>query len=124
MAKKKEENQKPVEFNPGDIVKVHVKIFEEEGKVRLQTFEGVVIRKRGSGDSQTFTVRRVSYGEGVERIFPVKSPIIDHIELVRKGKVRRAKLYYLRGLKGKKAKIGEQREEKTEEKLEPAALEA
>lgn len=109
MTKTKE--KEPVSFSPGDTVKVHVKILEEEGKVRIQVFEGVVIRRRGQGLSETFTVRRVSYGEGMERIFPLNSPMIDHIEVVKKGQVRRAKLYYLRGRKGKKAKINEQRED-------------
>lgn len=117
MAKKKKEKQDEVKFSPGDTVKVYVKI-PEEGKVRIQMFEGVVIRKRGRGISQTFTVRRVSYGEGVERIFPLFSPIIDRIELVKKGKVRRAKLYYLRGIKGKKAKIGEKKDLVEHDKVE------
>lgn len=82
-------------FNVGDTVKVYVKIVEED-KTRLQTFEGVVIKKRGRGLSETFTVRRISYGEGVERIFPVNSPSVEKIEVVKSGKVKRAKLYYLR----------------------------
>lgn len=89
-------------FNVGDTVKVYVKIAEEE-KTRLQTFEGVVIRKRGKGLSGTFTVRRISYGEGVERIFPLHSPSIDRVEVVKPAKARRAKLYYLRQKVGKKA---------------------
>jgi large subunit ribosomal protein L19 len=109
MARKKNDAPKLVDFKTGDTVKVHVKIQEEEGKVRIQVFEGVVIRKRGGGVSETFTVRRVSYGEGVERIFPLHSPIIDRIELVRKGKVRRSRLYYLRDRKGKSAKIAEKK---------------
>ncbi|MBU1088006.1 MAG: 50S ribosomal protein L19 [Candidatus Omnitrophica bacterium] len=114
MVKKINDQPKLVDFGPGDTVKVHVKIQEEEGKVRIQTFEGVVLRKRGGGISETFTVRRVSYGEGVERIFPLHSPIIDRVELVKKGKVRRARLYYLRDRKGKKAKIEEKKEVKAE----------
>ena len=110
MAKKKTDVPRLVDFSPGDTVKVHVKIQEEEGKVRIQVFEGVVMRKRGGGVSETFTVRRVSYGEGVERVFPLHSPIIDHVELVRKGKIRRARLYYLRDRKGKSAKIQEKKE--------------
>ena len=109
MAKKRDDQPRIVDFGPGDTVKVHVKIQEEEGKVRIQIFEGVVLRKRGGGVSETFTVRRISYGEGVERIFPLHSPIIDRIELIKRGKVRRARLYYLRGRKGKRAKIEEKK---------------
>ena len=90
----------------GDYIKVHAKIIEGT-RERIQVFEGTVIGKKGSGLKETFTVRRVSYGVGVERIFPVNSPRIDHIELVRKGVVRRAKLYYLRDRVGKAAKIKE-----------------
>jgi large subunit ribosomal protein L19 len=90
----------------GDYIKVHAKIIEGN-RERIQVFEGTVIAKKGSGLKETFTVRRVSYGVGVERIFPVNSPRIDHIELVRKGVVRRAKLYYLRDRVGKAAKIKE-----------------
>ena len=90
----------------GDFIKVHAKIIEGT-RERIQVFEGTVIGKKGSGLKETFTVRRVSYGVGVERIFPVHSPRIDHIELVRKGVVRRAKLYYLRDRVGKAAKIKE-----------------
>lgn len=93
-------------FSPGDTVKVHVKVLEGD-KERLQAFEGVVIRKRGSGLGATFTVRKVTYGVGVERIFPIHSPMIEKIECVRRGRVRRAKLYYLRKLKGKAARISE-----------------
>lgn len=115
MAKKKSDEPKIAKFEPGDTVKVHVKIQEEEGKVRIQVFEGVVIRKKGGGVSETFTVRRLSYGEGVERIFPLNSPIIDRIQVTRKGKVRRAKLYYLRDRKGKKAKVLEKKKVLKEE---------
>ena len=95
------------EFHPGDTVRVHVKIREGE-KERLQAFEGTVIaRKHGSPD-ETFTVRKISFGQGVERIFPVHSPVIDRVELLRRGSVRRAKLYYLRKLRGKAARIREQ----------------
>src|SRR3989338_10901331 len=98
-------------FNIGDTVRVYVKI-KEEDKIRLQAFEGAVIRKRGSGASATFTVRRISYGEGIERIFPVNSPNVDHIEVLKEGKVRRAKLYYLRDLVSKKkSKIEEKQGE-------------
>lgn len=93
-------------FGPGDTVRVHVKVVEGN-RERIQVFEGIVIRRRGAGLSETFTVRRVSYGVGVERTFPVHSPRIDHIEVVRKGQVRRAKLYYLRELRGKAARIKE-----------------
>ena len=94
------------EFRPGDTVRVHVRLKEAEGeKERIQPFEGVVIAKRGRLNSATFTVRRVSFGIGVERIFPVNSPMISAIEVIRQGRVRRAKLYYLRGRKGKAARI-------------------
>jgi large subunit ribosomal protein L19 len=96
------------DFHPGDTVKVHVKIKEGE-KERIQVFEGTVIRKRRGASRSSFTVRKISYGVGVERIFPTHSPVIDRIELVQRGRVRRAKLYYLRGLKGKAARIREQR---------------
>ena len=96
------------DFRAGETIKVHVKIKEGE-KERIQVFEGIVIRKRQGASRASFTVRKVSYGVGVERIFPTHSPAIDHIEVIQKGKVRRAKLYYLRGLKGKAARIREQR---------------
>jgi large subunit ribosomal protein L19 len=93
-------------LRPGDTVRVHVRLKEGEGdKERLQPFEGVVIRKRGQQDGATFTVRRVSFGIGVERIFPMNSPMISSIEVLQQGRVRRAKLYYLRALKGKAARI-------------------
>ncbi len=93
-------------FLVGDTVKVHVKI-KEGDKERIQIFEGVVIARRNGDLRSSFTVRKISFGQGVERIFPLHSPIIDKIEVSKKGKVRRAKLYYLRGLKGKAAKIKE-----------------
>ena len=93
------------DFAPGDTVRVHVRIKESETKERLQAFEGVVISKKGRASSATFTVRRVSFGVGIERIFPLHSPTISSIEVVGKGKVRRARLYYLRDLKGKAARI-------------------
>ncbi|MBW2545290.1 MAG: 50S ribosomal protein L19 [Deltaproteobacteria bacterium] len=93
-------------FKPGDTVKVHVKIIEGQ-KERVQVFQGSVIRKRAGQNRATFTVRKVSSGIGVERTFPLHSPIIDKIEIVMKGRVRRSRLYYLRGLKGKKARIKE-----------------
>ena len=95
------------DFGPGDTVKVHVKVREGE-KERIQVFEGVVIGRRGGGVRETFTVRKVSYGIGVERIFPVHSPSIDRIQVIRHGKVRRAKLYFLRSLKGKAARLEEE----------------
>ncbi|MBB3906188.1 large subunit ribosomal protein L19 [Anoxybacillus rupiensis] len=94
------------EFRPGDTVRVHVKVVEGN-RERIQVFEGVVIKRRGAGVSETFTVRKVSYGVGVERTFPVHTPKIAKLEVVRRGKVRRAKLYYLRQLRGKAARIKE-----------------
>jgi large subunit ribosomal protein L19 len=96
------------DFNPGDTVKVHARIREGD-KERVQVFQGVVIRKRGGTTGATFTVRKVSYGVGVERVFPMHSPIIDRVEILTRGKVRRAKLYYLRNLRGKAARIKEKR---------------
>jgi large subunit ribosomal protein L19 len=95
------------EFSPGDTVRVYVKI-KEGDKERLQAFEGVVIARKHGGVNSTFTVRKISFGHGVERIFPVYSPVIDRVEMVRRGVVRRAKLYYLRNLRGKAARIREQ----------------
>ncbi len=94
------------EFRPGDTVKVHVKIKEGE-KERIQVFEGTVLARKNTGMGETITVRKVSFGQGVERIFPLNAPIIDRIDVVRTGKVRRAKLYYLRKLKGKAARLKE-----------------
>ncbi|MBI4619784.1 MAG: 50S ribosomal protein L19 [Desulfobacterales bacterium] len=96
------------DFEPGDTIKVHSKIIEGD-KQRIQVFEGVVIGRKGGGSRETFTVRKISYGVGVERIFPLHSPRIAKIEVVRKGLVRRAKLYYLRELRGKAARIKERR---------------
>ncbi|KQY38232.1 MULTISPECIES: 50S ribosomal protein L19 [Nocardia] len=95
-------------FRPGDTLNVHVKVIEGS-KERIQVFKGVVIRRHGGGIGETFTVRKVSFGVGVERTFPVHSPNIDHIDVVTRGDVRRAKLYYLRDLRGKAAKIKEKR---------------
>ena len=95
-------------FRAGDTLKVHVRVIEGS-RERVQVFQGVVIRRQGGGIRETFTVRKVSFGVGVERTFPVHSPNIDHIEVVTRGDVRRAKLYYLRELRGKKAKIKEKR---------------
>src|ERR1051325_9338576 len=96
-------------FRPGDTVNVHVKVVEGN-RSRIQQFKGVVIRRQGSGVRETFTVRKVSFNVGVERTFPVHTPIVEKIEVVTRGDVRRAKLYYLRDLRGKKAKIKEKRE--------------
>lgn len=93
-------------FRPGDTVRVHVKVVEGT-RERIQVYEGVVIKRRGGGISETFTVRKISYGVGVERTFPVHTPKIAQLEVIRRGKVRRAKLYYLRNLRGKKARIKE-----------------
>ena len=97
------------EFRPGDTVKVHVRVVEGN-RSRIQVFQGVVIRRQGGGIRETFTVRKVSFGVGVERTFPVHTPVVERIELVTRGDVRRAKLYYLRELRGKAAKIKEKRE--------------
>lgn len=104
-------------FEIGDTVRVHAKVVEGE-KERIQVFEGVVIGRKGGRNSETFTVRKVSYGVGVERIFPIHSPILSRIEVVRQGKVRRAKLFYLRAKKGKKARV-EEREFAQEPKAGP-----
>jgi large subunit ribosomal protein L19 len=94
------------DFEPGDTVIVNVKVVEGE-RTRIQAYEGVCIGRSGHGLNESFTVRKISYGEGVERVFPLLAPMIDSIKLVRRGKVRRAKLYYLRGLRGKAARISE-----------------
>jgi large subunit ribosomal protein L19 len=94
------------EFRPGDTIRVHVRI-KEGDKERLQAFEGTVIARKNTGMGETITVRKVSFGQGVERIFPVNAPVIDHIDVIRTGRVRRARLYYLRGLKGKAARLRE-----------------
>ena len=94
------------EFGPGDTVRVHAKVVEGE-RERIQVFEGVVIRRKNAGSSSNFTVRRISHDVGVERSFPIYSPRLDKVEVVRRGKVRRAKLYYLRGRTGKRARIKE-----------------
>ncbi len=99
-------NPKIAEFGPGDTVRVHAKVVEGE-RERIQVFEGVVIRRRNAGSSSNFTVRRVTHEIGVERTFPIYSPRLDKVEVVRKGKVRRAKLYYLRGRTGRAARIKE-----------------
>jgi large subunit ribosomal protein L19 len=115
------------EFRPGDTLKVNVKVvdvtYDEKSKQnktreRLQAFEGVCIARQGEGLNESFTVRKISYGEGVERVFPVYSPLVDSVQIVRKGKVRRAKLYYLRGRRGKAARIAERQGAEGEESAE------
>ncbi len=106
------------DFKPGDTVRVHVRIKESETKERLQAFEGVVIARKHGGMRETITVRKTSFGVGVERIFPLHGTIIDHIEVVKKGHVRRAKLYYLRDLRGKAARIQERELTQTAETAE------
>ena len=112
------------EFRPGDTLKVNVKVVEqtydekakaEKRRERLQAFEGVCIARQGAGLNEAFTVRKISYGEGVERVFPIYSPLVDSVVVVRKGRVRRAKLYYLRGRQGKGARIAERVEHETAE---------
>ncbi len=103
------------DFRAGDTVRLHVKVAEGD-KERIQIFQGVVIRRRGSGTRASFAVRKVSAGVGVERVFPLHSPVIGKIEVVRRGRVRRAKLFYLRGLRGKAARIEERREDRPVQK--------
>jgi large subunit ribosomal protein L19 len=102
------QNKRPdvPEFHVGDTIRVHVKI-KEGDKERLQAFEGTVIARHNSGMGETVTVRKISFGQGVERIFPIHAPVVDHIDMVRTGRVRRAKLYYLRNLRGKAARLRE-----------------
>ena len=99
------------DFRPGDTVQVNVKVVEGD-RTRVQAYEGVCIGRSGAGLNESFTVRKISYGEGVERVFPVMSPMIDSIKVVRRGKVRRAKLYYLRNLRGKSARIVEKKQDR------------
>ena len=101
------------EFRPGDTIRVHVKIREGE-KERLQAFEGTVIARNNKGVSETITVRKMSFGHGVERIFPLHAPVVDHIDVIRMGKARRAKLYYLRNRRGKAARLKERVVKKAE----------
>ena len=104
--------QRPVPvFAPGDTVRVNVRVTEGT-RTRIQAYEGVCIARSGGGLNESFTVRKISYGEGVERVFPIYSPLIDSIDVVRRGKVRRAKLYYLRGRRGKSARIAEKTEQR------------
>ena len=106
------------DFQPGDTVKVNVKVIEGS-RERIQAFEGVCIARAGGGLNENFTVRKISYGEGVERVFPIHSPLVDSIELMRRGRVRRAKLYYLRGRTGKAARIVERRMKTTKADATP-----
>ena len=108
------------DFGPGDTVIVNVKVVEGE-RSRVQAYEGVCIGRNGGGIHESFTVRKISYGEGVERVFPIYSPMIDSIKLVRRGKVRRAKLYYLRGLRGKSARITEKQDNREKDTAKAAA---
>ncbi len=108
------------DFGPGDTVIVNVKVVEGE-RTRVQAYEGVCISRAGSGFNENFTVRKISYGEGVERVFPLYSPMVDSIKVVRRGKVRRAKLYYLRGLRGKRARITERQDHQAEPEAAEAA---
>jgi large subunit ribosomal protein L19 len=117
---KVEPRKEIAKFTPGDTVRVHVKIREGD-KERLQAFEGTVIAKKHEGISETFTVRKISFGQGVERIFPMHSPSIERVDVVRRGTVRRSKLYYLRGLKGKAARIREEARAERPEKVAVAS---
>lgn len=110
------------EFGPGDTVRVNVKVVEGE-RSRVQAFEGVCIARHGKGLNQSFTVRKISYGEGVERVFPIYAPAVDSIKLIRRGAVRRAKLYYLRELRGKAARISERQEYRREDEGESPTAE-
>ena len=110
------------DFAPGDTLLVNVKVVEGD-RSRVQAYEGVCIGRAGSGLNENFTVRKISYGEGVERVFPLYSPMIDSIKVVRRGKVRRAKLYYLRGRRGKSARIIERQERQTADAAEAKAAE-
>ncbi len=119
QAAKLSAGRKMPEFSPGDTIVVNVKVSEGE-RTRVQAYEGVCIARNGGGLQESFTVRKISYGEGVERVFPVYSPIIDSIKVVRRGKVRRAKLYYLRDRRGKSARIAERVEGAAPKAAEPA----
>ncbi len=116
------ETKKVPEFRPGDSLRVGVKVVEGE-RSRIQFFEGVCIARANRGMGSSFTVRKVSFGEGVERVFPLYSPNVDSVEVVRRGVVRRAKLYYLRGRSGKSARIAERRDVRTNEDTAPQAAE-
>ena len=120
QAEKLGANAKIPEFQPGDTVIVNVKVKEGE-RTRVQAYEGVCIARNGGGLQESFTVRKISYGEGVERVFPIYSPMIDSIKVVRRGKVRRAKLYYLRDRRGKSARIAERSDNQAGKKAEAGA---
>src|SRR4026209_2460258 len=120
QAEKLSANKTIPDFEPGDTVIVNVKVVEGE-RTRVQAYEGVCIGRSGHGINESFTVRKISYGEGVERVFPLLSPMVDSIKLVRRGKVRRAKLYYLRNLRGKSARISEKQDHRpTDDSVEVA----
>ncbi|MDE2143938.1 MAG: 50S ribosomal protein L19 [Elusimicrobia bacterium] len=123
LEEKKTDTTKTYLFRPGDTVKVHMKVKEGDSE-RIQVFEGTVISRRGRGASETFTVRKISFGVGVERTFHMSSPHVDKIELVRSGKVRRARLYYLRGLTGKSARVDERAAAEQPATEKPAAKSA
>ncbi|WP_407049253.1 50S ribosomal protein L19 [Methyloraptor flagellatus] len=108
------------DFGPGDTVRVNVKVVEGT-RTRVQAYEGVCIARNGAGLNENFTVRKISYGEGVERVFPVYTPLIESVEVVRRGKVRRAKLYYLRGLTGKAARIVEKKQDNRKQEAKKTA---
>ncbi|MGU3399089.1 50S ribosomal protein L19 [Brucellaceae bacterium D45D] len=117
QAAKIEEKRKLPAFQPGDTVRVQVRVTEGT-RTRVQAYEGLCIARSGAGLNENFTVRKISYGEGVERVFPVYSPIVEGVEVVRRGKVRRAKLYYLRGLTGKAARIAEKKDNRSKAERE------
>ncbi len=125
--------KKKLDFVPGDTVKVNVKVVEEsfdektkqtKRRERIQAFEGVVIARAGQGLNENFTVRKISYGEGVERVFPIFSPLVDSVDVLRRGRVRRAKLYYLKGLTGKAARIVERQDNKASGAADEAVAES
>ncbi|MFG1477140.1 50S ribosomal protein L19 [Xanthobacter sp. V4C-4] len=120
QAAKLAEKRATPEFQPGDTVIVNVKVVEGE-RSRVQAYEGVVIARSGGGLNESFTVRKISYGEGVERVFPIYSPLIDSIKVVRRGKVRRAKLYYLRDRRGKSARIAERQDRSADGKVKKSS---
>jgi large subunit ribosomal protein L19 len=120
QAAKLAQTSKVPDFSPGDTVVVNVKVKEGE-RTRVQAYEGVCIARSGGGLNESFTVRKISYGEGVERVFPIYSPMIDSVKVLRRGKVRRAKLYYLRDRRGKSARIAERSDGHTEKKDEAGA---